>query len=61
MVSTTVASFGGIPLANYKCVIRYVVDCNWLVQCGIITDPGDKKMDILLYRLLSIQRVYSEY
>ena len=41
MVSMTVTGF----LANYKCVIKYVVACNWLVQCGIIAHPGDEKIE----------------
>ena len=35
----------GIYLADYKCVIRYGVACNWLVQCGIIAHQGDEKID----------------
>ena len=38
----------GIQLANYKCVIRYVVACNCLIQCGIIALPYDEEIEKFL-------------
>ena len=35
----------GIQLANYKCVIRYVVVCDWLIQCNIITHQGNENIE----------------